>query len=124
MFPPFLLTSLFLLYQTIQALHSPHWTFKSRCDAFTLPSSFNTSTFTVNVREFISANTTLLFPGNDASCNRESQIVAVDLCRIALRVETTKISGIVAELWLPEKWEGRVLGVGNGGIDGCELLWI
>lgn len=120
MFPPSLLISLFLLYQTIQASPSPYWTFESKCDAFTLPPSFNNATFTVNVRKFIPANTTLLLSGNDASCNRGSQLVAVDLCRIALKIETSNTSGIVAELWLPEIWEGRVLGVGNGGIDGCE----
>ncbi|KAI1340416.1 tannase and feruloyl esterase [Xylariaceae sp. FL0016] len=73
----------------------------------------------VTVREFVPAGTNITFPYNDPSCNRASQLVAANLCRIALSVPTSNRSGVVFELWLPEIWNGRTLATGNGGIDGC-----
>lgn len=42
-----------------------------------------------------------------------------DLCRIAMFVNTTTVSGITLEAWLPLNWHGRFLAVGNGGLSGC-----
>ncbi|KAI3330546.1 feruloyl esterase B [Ustulina deusta] len=91
--------------------------FKSRCLAFK-PASY-ISNATLNRLEYVTAGTNLMFPGNDASCNRPSQVVNVDLCRVALFVPTSQRSGFNYELWLPETWNGRTLATGNGGIDGC-----
>lgn len=74
---------------------------------------------TVNIHEFVAAGTTLLFPHNDASCGRTSQVSSVDVCRIALNISTSARSGIIFESWLPANWTGRFLTTGNGGIDGC-----
>ncbi|KAF3481130.1 ferulic acid esterase [Arthroderma uncinatum] len=70
--------------------------------------------------EFIPAGTNLTFPSNDPSCNRPSQVVAVDICRVALHASTSSRSGVHFEVWLPMNWQRqRFLATGNGGIDGC-----
>ncbi len=76
-----------------------------------------------HVLAYVPAGTNLTFPGNDPTCSRPSQLVAVNLCRIALSIPTSNRSSIVFELWLPENWSGRFLATGNGGIDGCEFFW-
>ncbi|KAH7095454.1 Tannase/feruloyl esterase [Paraphoma chrysanthemicola] len=74
---------------------------------------------TRNILDYVRSGTTLTFPDNDATCNRGSQIVSANLCRIALSIETSPESSITFEAWLPETWTGRFLATGNGGIDGC-----
>ncbi|KAH8651214.1 tannase and feruloyl esterase [Xylariales sp. PMI_506] len=74
---------------------------------------------TLETVSFISSGTNLSFPDNDASCSRPSQVVEKNLCRVALHIPTSSRSGIVFELWLPEAWNGRLLTLGNGGLDGC-----
>lgn len=74
---------------------------------------------TRNVLQYVAANTTLSFPDNVASCNRGTQAVAANVCRVALSIKTSKQSNITFEAWLPENWSGRFLAAGNGGIDGC-----
>jgi hypothetical protein len=73
----------------------------------------------VNAHEFVTAGTTLQFPGTDSSCSIFNQTVSVDICRIALNISTSDRSGIIFESWLPRNWTGRFLVTGNGGIDGC-----
>jgi feruloyl esterase len=73
-----------------------------------------------DVLEYVPAGTRLTFPDNDASCNRGSQAVSENLCRIALSIKTSADSRISFEAWLPESWTGRFLATGNGGIDGCK----
>lgn len=77
---------------------------------------------TLTVREYIPANTTLSFLDNDATCNRPKQLVSADMCRIAMLIPTSNMSGITYEMWLPREWSGRFLATGNGGIDGCKTL--
>jgi feruloyl esterase len=72
-----------------------------------------------NILQYIPAGTVLTFPDNDATCNRGTQAVSVNICRIALSVQTSEQSSIIVEAWLPEHWTGRFLATGNGGIDGC-----
>jgi hypothetical protein len=94
--------------------------FGDRCLAFKPARFIRNSTLTR--QEFVSAGTTLDLSDNVSSCNRRSQRVAVDLCRIALQIPTSKRSSISFELWLPHEWEGeRYLATGNGGVDGCKL---
>ncbi|KAH7414181.1 feruloyl esterase B precursor [Phaeosphaeria sp. MPI-PUGE-AT-0046c] len=92
-------------------------TFEQQCLAFH-PEQIITSA-TRSFVEFVPANKTLQFPDNDSTCNRKSQTVAVDLCRIAMSITTSEQSNIIFEAWLPEDWSGRFLATGNGGIDGC-----
>lgn len=61
--------------------------FQQRCLSFTPESLVKNSTRTV--LEYVPANTTLKFPDNDASCERPSQLVSVDLCRVALSIPTS-----------------------------------
>ncbi|PVI01103.1 tannase and feruloyl esterase [Periconia macrospinosa] len=97
-------------------------TFATKCLSFT-PSFPETNTVTITNHEFISANTNLTLPHNDKSCNRASQIVSVDICRLALSVQTGQKGNVVAEIWFPDLPEDggtmRILAGGNGGIDGC-----
>ncbi|KAI1421269.1 feruloyl esterase B [Xylaria sp. FL1777] len=91
--------------------------FKSRCLAFKPASSLSNTT--LNRLEYVPAGTNIAFPDNDPSCGRTSQIVNVNICRVALSVPTSQRSGFNYELWLPETWNGRTLATGNGGLDGC-----
>ncbi|KAL1625577.1 hypothetical protein SLS56_007236 [Neofusicoccum ribis] len=91
--------------------------FQQRCLSFEPEKYVSNSTRTA--REFVSAGTTLTFPDNDATCNRASQLVSADICRIALSIPTSDKSSITWEMWLPREWTGRFLATGNGGIDGC-----
>lgn len=79
---------------------------------------------TRNVLQYVAAGTTLSFPDNVASCNRGTQAVAANVCRLALSIKTSTKSNITFEAWLPEVWSGRFLATGNGGIDGCTSLII
>ncbi|KAH7119162.1 Tannase/feruloyl esterase [Dendryphion nanum] len=74
---------------------------------------------TISFTDYVVANTTLQFPQNDPSCTRASQLVSVDLCRIGLNISTSSRSGLRMEAWLPQKWTGRFLSAGNGGLGGC-----
>jgi feruloyl esterase len=76
---------------------------------------------TVNFAEFVPANTLLSFDisGNLSTCERPSQLVYNDLCRVAMRVATSNRSEITLEAWLPSNWTGRFLSTGNGGVSGC-----
>jgi hypothetical protein len=93
--------------------------FASRCLSFNATQHIANST--LNVRQFVPAHTNLTFPENPSSCNRRSQVVDADICRIALEIATSDRSRITFELWLPDgaDWTGRFLAVGNGGVDGC-----
>ncbi|KAL8401160.1 hypothetical protein RB596_008088 [Gaeumannomyces avenae] len=73
---------------------------------------------TLSRLEHIPANTTLQLD-SVPSCNRPSQAVQTELCRVALQIATSERSGISFELWLPAQWSGRLLATGNGGVDGC-----
>lgn len=92
-------------------------TFQQKCLSFQPQKFVNNSTLTR--LEYVTNGTTLLFPDNDSTCGRARQAVAANLCRVALSIPTSKRSSITYELWLPETWTGRILGTGNGGIDGC-----
>ncbi|ORY11693.1 ferulic acid esterase [Clohesyomyces aquaticus] len=45
----------------------------------------------------------------------------VNICRLALNVTTSNSSSTLVETWLPEKWSGRFLATGTGGLSGCIL---
>ncbi|KAJ2977680.1 hypothetical protein NUW58_g7736 [Xylaria curta] len=95
-----------------------HVSFKEQCLSFK-PQTHISKNATLNRLEYVAAGTNLAFPNNHPSCNRQSQVVAIDLCRVALSIPTSPRSGFTYELWLPETWNGRTLATGNGGLDGC-----
>ncbi|KAF0332639.1 putative feruloyl esterase B-2 [Colletotrichum sp. SAR11_59] len=74
---------------------------------------------TVRVQTFVASGTNLTFPEQNANCGRASQVVRANLCRIAMNLTTSAKSEVVTEIWLPEKWNGRMVTVGGGGLDGC-----
>lgn len=95
-----------------------HESFDHRCLTLRPESLIANSTLTR--LEFVPAGTTIDLSDNVDSCNRREQKVEVDLCRVGLRIPTSKRSSISFELWLPREWEGaRYLATGNGGVDGC-----
>jgi feruloyl esterase len=94
--------------------------FQQRCLAFKPDELIPDAT--LDILSYVSANTTLSFPDNDASCNRKAQLVSIDICRMALSIKTSEHSSIVFEAWFPETWSGRFLATGNGGIDGCQSI--
>ncbi|KAF5003106.1 hypothetical protein FDECE_10322 [Fusarium decemcellulare] len=92
--------------------------FRERCLSFAPQKLINNSTLTR--LEYILDGTTINLDDNVESCNRPSQVVSANLCRVALQIPTSARSSISFELWLPDKWEGsRYLATGNGGVDGC-----
>lgn len=98
-------------------------TFEQRCLSFHPESIIRNSTLTQ--LEYVHSGTTLNFPDNVASCNRPSQEVTTNLCRIALSIPTSNRSSITFELWLPEHRNGRRhFSTGNGGIDGCKYRFL
>lgn len=107
-----------LFYLVIPTIAHCATTFEHQCLAFT-PEHIVLNA-TRRMVEYIPKNTTLAFPNNDATCNRAKQAVSTNLCRIALSIQTSSESSIVFEAWFPERWSGRFLATGNGGIDGCE----
>lgn len=110
--------SLFLLSAPVTGSSA----FEKRCLSFE-PEKFVPGAIR-NVLQYVAANTTLSFPDNVASCNRGSQAVAANVCRVALSIKTSKQSNITFEAWLPENWSERFLATGNGGIDGCKSLGV
>ena len=91
--------------------------FQRKCLSFT-PEAYVFNS-TRQVLDYVQAGTNLTFPYNDPTCERPNQVVAVDLCRVALSIATSNRSSITFEMWLPTQWSGRLLGTGNGGLDGC-----
>lgn len=94
-------------------------TFQQSCMSFD-PASVGITNATVTEHAFIQSGTNLSLPDNDASCGSKSQVVPVDLCRVAVQITTSESSGVVVEIWLPESWNGRLVTTGNGGLGGCE----
>lgn len=98
--------------------------FQSKCLSFT-PEAYIVNS-TRQVLEYVPAGSNLTFPYNDPTCEQPNQVVAADLCRVALSIPTSNRSSITFEIWLPKQWSGRLLGTGNGGLDGCPyylILW-
>ncbi|KAF3356967.1 hypothetical protein VdG1_03525 [Verticillium dahliae VDG1] len=89
----------------------------SRCS--TLVDSLDLEDTTVWFSSHVAAGTNLTFPGNHPTCNRASQVVDVDICRVSLLTTTGPTSDTSIEVWLPTNWTGRFLSTGNGGTGGC-----
>ncbi|KAK0253643.1 hypothetical protein B0A54_14323 [Friedmanniomyces endolithicus] len=95
--------------------HNP----SSACSS--IASSFHYPDVTVNFAHYLPAGTNISLDqtGVLASCGRPSQVVSVDICRVAMFVKTSAVSNITLEAWLPTNWTGRFLSTGNGGLSGC-----
>ena len=106
------------LFSPIRAAPSPSQSFQSQCESFQPQKHVYNST--LDVLEYVTAGTNVTFPDDVISCNRSSQVVAVDLCRVALSIPTSNRSSISFEAWFPANWTGRFLATGNGGVDGCK----
>lgn len=83
--------------------------------------------FTVNFVHYMPSNATLdlVAEGTNATCLSgvaPLYPIPVAVCRVGLRVETSKSSQIYMETWLPENWAGRTLMTGNGGFAGCMFV--
>ena len=77
-------------------------------------SSLNTTIFNATWYDDATDNVTAL-----GTCTSSANI-SVPLCRVQFYVNTSDISALTAEMWLPSNYSGRMLGLGNGGIGGCE----
>lgn len=93
--------------------------FQDQCSTFD-PASAGVANATVTDHAFIPSGSSINLTGNDPACAQTSQVVPVNLCRVALQISTTNRSGVVAEVWLPENWNGRLVTTGNGGLGGCQ----
>ncbi|KAJ4416094.1 hypothetical protein N0V82_006938 [Gnomoniopsis sp. IMI 355080] len=91
--------------------------FQDQCSGFN-PADAGIANATVTNHAFIASGTNLSLTGNDV-CGQTSQVIPVDLCRVSLQISTSDRSGVVAEVWLPQEWNGRILTTGNGGLAGC-----
>lgn len=94
--------------------------FQSSCSALASQIGDEIPETRVNMVEFVQAGTILSFPNSHPTCSRLSQLVSVDICRVALEVQTSNSSGITLAAWLPQNYAGRFLSTGNGGLGGCK----
>ncbi|KAF2703016.1 putative feruloyl esterase B-2 [Pleomassaria siparia CBS 279.74] len=95
--------------------------FSEKCTAFASSLALGNSTYRVTMAQYVPATSYInaTAEGRDASCDG---YVPVDMCRVGLTVATSGASEVVVETWLPEDWNGRFLGTGNGGLGGCNFL--
>ncbi|KAJ9618301.1 tannase protein [Taxawa tesnikishii (nom. ined.)] len=109
----------FIVASAASANYAPSPAHQTTCT--NLVKSLKLPNVTVNIVDYVTAGTNLTFSqaGNLSTCNRPSQVVSVDLCRVAMNVATSSRSGITLEAWLPTNWTGRFLSTGNGGLNGC-----
>ncbi|KAJ5759462.1 hypothetical protein N7520_006618 [Penicillium odoratum] len=91
--------------------------FQTKCAQFS--DKINLPHVKVNFVEYIQGGTNLSLPDNAPSCDASYQAVSVDLCRVAMAVNTSSSSQITLEAWFPRDYKGRFLSTGNGGLSGC-----
>ena len=89
---------------------------EAACDALA-STDFSSSNTTILSTTYITEPTTfntsdLCYPTANAS---------VELCRVHFVVNTSSISAVTAEAWLPASWNERFLVFGNGGLNGCQF---
>jgi hypothetical protein len=56
-----------------------------------------------------------------SACQSSAVNGKASICRVELTTSTTNSSSVRMEAWLPDTWYGRFMGLGNGGLGGCEL---
>lgn len=94
--------------------------FTTQCTSFADTLAGTIPNATVQSTVPVPAGTNLTFD-LDPTCQRSSQVVNSDVCRVSLFVTTSDRSNLSMEVWLPpaEAWTGRFLSTGNGGLGGC-----
>lgn len=107
-----------MLWQT-SGLEPRQTSFEDQCSTFD-PAAAGVSNATVTNHAFVTAGSNISLPGADPTCGQSSQVVDVDLCRVSLEIATSDRSGVLAEIWLPAQWNGRLVTTGNGGLGGCQ----
>ncbi|KAL5532409.1 hypothetical protein ACEPAF_5979 [Sanghuangporus sanghuang] len=75
-------------------------------------SSLNTTILNATYYDSPTTVTTL------GTCSTQATVNA-SLCRIQYVVNTSDISAIAGEAWLPDDWNQRFVALGNGGLNGC-----
>lgn len=91
---------------------------ESRCLA--LQTTLHLENTTILNTTYLAAPTTVSTPGSCGHGSTEALVRAAPLCRVQFVVNTTASSAVRAEAWLPDVWYGRMLGLGNGNLEGCE----
>lgn len=64
----------------------------------------------------VSAKSNVTTPG---TCQSSAAVTSA-LCRVQAVVNTSSTSAVHFEVWMPDQWFGRFLGLGNGGLAGCK----
>jgi feruloyl esterase len=99
--------------------------FQSKCTALANDLYRETgSPITVNFAQYLHTNSmlNLTAEGLHPTCVNaffSPPPIPVDLCRLSLKVATSKDSSVAMEAWLPANWTGRYLTTGNGALAGC-----
>lgn len=95
--------------------------FNTQCTTFGNSLAGTIPNATIWFSQHVAAGSNLTLPDYDPSCGPASQVVDVDMCRVAMFVTTSNSSNISMEVWLPpaDTWTGRFLSTGNGGLSGC-----
>lgn len=91
--------------------------FQTKCAEFA--NKINLPNGKVNFADYVPGGTNLSLPENAPSCDASYQAVPVDLCRVAMAVNTSDSSKATLEAWFPREYKGRFLSSGNGGLSGC-----
>ncbi|KAI5481001.1 feruloyl esterase-like protein [Pseudohyphozyma bogoriensis] len=86
-----------------------------QCTSFTLPSIPENINATLAYAEYYPAGA--LFNASDPNASFESTNIT-DFCRIRVNISTYPGSQAASEIWLPDDWNGRFLGFGNGASGG------
>ncbi|KAE9975277.1 hypothetical protein EG328_003246 [Venturia inaequalis] len=75
----------------------------------------------VELVEYHILGSTVALPYRHPTCGGPGKSAALsqDVCRVALRIDTSERSGIHFEAWFPAAYDRRVLATGNGGLNGC-----
>ena len=102
---------------SILTLFRPAHSSPSLCESFV--SSINVQDSTIISVSSHTNGELIPLPGISDTCDTPSANATSDMCRVVMAVDTTATSSVHMEIWLPNKWNGRFLAVGNGGTGGC-----
>ncbi|QDS72571.1 hypothetical protein FKW77_000831 [Venturia effusa] len=112
------LLSLSILTSWTKAV-TPEEDFQTKCLKF--EPEFRGTKIKPELIEYHTKGSAVALPYRDPTCGGpgNSAVLSQDICRVALRIDTSGRSGIHLETWFPAQYSGRVLATGNGGLNGC-----